>query len=119
MGDDQEQSPGSLDQAAWRILMLPEAAGGTCLVGNWKESERHVRPAAITEEKAAGRQVVGFLSDAEPRHITGQPARRAFQWLLFLTICLSLTKVSSAAYSEGRVGLASLGHLVGTKGHSD
>lgn len=87
--------------------------------GNWKETERHVRPAAIAEEKAAGRQVVGFLSDAEPRHVTGQPARRAFQWLLFLTICLSLVKVSSAAYSEGHVGLASQGHLVGTKGHSD
>lgn len=118
-GGRQEQSPGSLGQAAWRMLTLPEAAGGTCTVGNWKESERHVQPAAIAAEKAAGRQVVGFLSDAEPRHVTGQPARRAFQWLLFLTICLSLVKVSSAAYSEGRVGLASLGHLVGTKGHSD
>lgn len=36
-GGRQEQSPGSLGQAAWQMLMLPEAAGGTCMVATGRK----------------------------------------------------------------------------------
>lgn len=45
-------------------------------------------PAAIAEEKAAGQQVVGFLSDARAKARRRPAGTASVTRLLFLTICL-------------------------------